>query len=71
MQVGVYDDGTWYVAQVETTYERGKQTGSDVVASRFVSDTLVELELHRAVEELMRRALQDHRQRRVAAQERE
>jgi len=71
LQVGAYSDGSYHLAVVQSTYERGRMTTSDVVASRQATRTELELAMEKAVQYLVRHADQDQRQRQVAAGERE
>lgn len=70
-QVGAYDDGSFYLALVETAYENGRALSPDVLASRLVSEEQVLSHMWSACDHLVRQAMKDQRQRCVAAGERE
>lgn len=71
LQVGAYSDGSYSLAVTQATYERGRMTTSDVVASRQATRTQLDLAIERAVQYMVRHADQDQYQRQVAAGERE
>lgn len=57
--VGAYPSGPWHVAIVETEYRRGIPRDHDLVVDVLVGEDQVHAAVHRALQALMRRELDD------------